>query len=58
MDTGYWACQSDAKVYRKNLKTAKDFDRYVILLNKLEWCEGRAQVFQEEISTMFNWRFV
>lgn len=58
LDTGYWACHSDAAIYRKNIKTAKDFDRYVILLNKLEWCEGRSQRYQEEISTMFNWRFV
>lgn len=58
LDRRYHACQTKAAIYRKNIKTAKDLDRYVILLNKLEWCEGIAQRYQEEISTMFNWRFV
>jgi hypothetical protein len=58
LDNKYWACHSDAAVYRHNIKQAKDLDRYVILLNKLEWCEAQEKRYQEEISTMFKWRFV
>ena len=57
-DNRYWANYSDTQVYRKNIKTAKDFDRYLVLLNKLEHTEFLAEHYKEEISRMFKWSFV
>jgi len=58
LDSQYWASYSDTQVYQKNIKTAKDFTRYMILLNKLEYSKERADRFQLQISTMFKWTFV
>jgi hypothetical protein len=58
LDTRYWAHFCDTQIYRKNIKTAKDFDRYLILLNKLEHTEFLAEHYKEEISKMFTWSFV
>jgi hypothetical protein len=58
LDTQYWASYSDTQVYQKNIKTAKEFARYMILLNKLEYSKERADRFQQQISTMFKWTFV
>ena len=58
LDSQYWASHSDTQVYQKNIKTAKDFTRYMILLNKLEYSKERADRFQQQISTMFKWTFV
>jgi hypothetical protein len=57
-DNRYWANYCDTQIYRKNIKTAKDFDRYLILLNKLEHTEFLAEHYKEEISRMFKWSFV
>jgi uncharacterized protein (DUF885 family) len=58
LDNRYWASYCDLLVYKKNIKTAKDFDRYVILLNKLEDTETKTEHFKEQISRMFKWSFV
>jgi hypothetical protein len=58
LDSQYWASYSDSQVYQKNIKTAKDFSRYMVLLNKLEYSKERADRFQQQISTMFKWTFV
>jgi len=58
LDNRYWANHSDLQVYKKNIKTAKDLDRYIILLNKLEYTEYKTQHFKEQISRMFKWSFV
>jgi len=58
LDTRYWANRCDSLVYRKNIKTAKDFDRYLVLLNKLEDSEHKTEHYKEEISRMFKWSFV
>jgi hypothetical protein len=58
VDNKYWASYSNLQIYKNNIKTAKDFDRYVILLNKLEESEARANHFKEQISRMFSWSFV
>jgi hypothetical protein len=58
LDNKYWASYSDNQVYKKNIKTAKDSDRFMILLNKLEDSEARATHFKEAISRMFKWSFV
>jgi len=58
LDTRYCANRCDSLVYRKNIKTAKDFDRYLVLLNKLEDSEHKTEHYKEEISRMFKWSFV
>jgi hypothetical protein len=58
LDNRYWASYCDLLVYKKNIKTAKDFDRYVILLNKLEDTETKTEHYKEQISRMFKWSFV
>jgi hypothetical protein len=58
LDGKYWASYCDTMVYKKNIKTAKDFDRYLILLNKLEHSSAIATHSKEEISKMFKWSFV
>jgi hypothetical protein len=58
LDTQYWANYSDSLVYRNNIKTAKEFDRFLVLLNKLEHSEQLAEHYKEEISKMFKWSFV
>jgi len=58
LDTRYWANHCDTQIYRKNIKTATEFDRYVILLNKLEQTEFLTEHYKEEISRMFKWSFV
>jgi hypothetical protein len=58
LDNKYWASYSDNQVYKNNIKTAKEFDRYMILLNKLEQSEAHIAHFKDEISRMFKWSFV
>lgn len=58
LDNRYWASHCDTLVYKKNIKAAKDFERYLILLNKLEHSDALAIHFKEEISRMFRWSFV
>jgi hypothetical protein len=58
LDNHYWANHADLQVYKKNIKTAKDFDRYMILLNKLEDTEYKTEHFKEKISRMFKYSFV
>jgi hypothetical protein len=58
LDNRYWASYSDTMVYKNNIKNAKDFDRYLILLNKLEHSAVQADHFKSEISKMFKWSFV
>lgn len=58
LDNKYWASHSDLAVYRHNIKRAKEFDRYLILLNKIEDCETKEAYYKDEISKMFKWSFV
>jgi hypothetical protein len=58
LDQKYWANYCDTLVYRNNIKTAKDFDRFQVLLNKLEHTEFLTEHYKEEISKMFKWSFV
>jgi hypothetical protein len=57
IDSKYWASFSDNRIYQKNIKKVKDFDRYLILLNKLEDSKCRVEQFKEQISRMFKWSF-
>jgi CRISPR/Cas system-associated endonuclease/helicase Cas3 len=58
LDTQYWANYCDTIVYRNNIKKAKDFSRYLVLLNKLEHTEFLTEHYKETISRMFKWSFV
>jgi hypothetical protein len=58
LDSGYWSSYTDKLVFQHNIKTAKEFERYLILLNRLEESQLREQQFKEEISRMFKWSFV
>lgn len=58
LDTQYWANHCDAKVFKNNIKTAKEFERYLILLNRLEDAVSKEQFYKDEISKMFKWSFV
>jgi len=58
LDNHYWASYSDSMIYSHNIKRAKEFDRFVILLNKLELSQQRTEGYKDKISTMFRWSFV
>ncbi len=58
LDNCYWSNHCDTLVFRNNLKKVKDFNRYLILLNRLEESEVQASRFKDEISKLFNRSFV
>jgi hypothetical protein len=58
LDNHYWASYSDSLIYQHNIKTAKDFDRFIILLNKLELSREQTEKYKDKISAMFRWSFV
>jgi hypothetical protein len=58
LENHYWASYSDSMIYGHNIKRAKEFDRFVILLNKLELSQQRTEGYKDKISTMFRWSFV
>jgi hypothetical protein len=58
LDNQYWANYCDTLIYRNNIKKTKDFNRYLVLLNKLEQTEFLTEHYKEEISRMFKWSFV
>lgn len=58
LDNLYWSNYSNVVIFQTKLKTAKDLDRYLILLNRLEESKIRKTHYQTEISQMFTWSFV
>lgn len=58
VDRNYWASYSDIQLCEHNIKNAKDYDRYLILLDKLENSRQKYNVYKAEISKMFRWSFV
>ena len=58
IDTRYWANFSESNVFRHNMNRSKDYERFLILLNKLEHSTDKAAVLKEEISAMFKRSFV
>jgi hypothetical protein len=58
LDNRYWANFTDSLIYGKNMKTAKDFDKYQVLLTRYEHSAFLSEHFKEEISRMFKWSFV
>jgi len=58
LDNKYWANYSDTLIFERNIKTVKDFERYCILLTRLEQSRDLSKHFRDEISRMFKWSFV
>ena len=58
MDTDYRNNHTDSLVYANNIKKAKDFGRFMVLLNRLEYSQERTEHFKDKISKMFKWSFV
>lgn len=58
LDNLYWSNYSNSIIFQTKLKSAKDLDRYFILLNRLEESKIRTTHYKAEISRMFTWSFV
>ena len=58
LDHQYWSNYSDNLVYQKNIKVTPEFERYKILLNKLEDTAQKTEYYKDKISKMFKWSFV
>jgi hypothetical protein len=58
LDGRYYASHMETQVCQNAMKKATDYDRYQILLNKLELSKDKAAKFKEEISRTFKWSFV
>lgn len=58
LDNKYWANYSDSVIYKTNIKTAKEYERYLVLLTKLEESNRKTRFYKDEISRMFKWSFV
>jgi len=57
LDTHYQSSFMEHQVYQKNIKTAKEFDRYIILLNKLEESVIKTEQYKKKITAMFHYAF-
>jgi hypothetical protein len=58
LDNKYWSNHYRSTVYTHNIKQTKEYERYLILLNKLEDSTWKANQYKEEISKLFRWSFV
>jgi len=58
LDSKYWSNYTSTSVYKYNMQSTKDYERYLILLNKLEDSTWKASHYKDEISRMFRWSFV
>lgn len=58
IDNLYWSNYTNSIVFQHNIKLAKDYERYLVLLNRLEESNLKRAYYQDEISRMFKWSFV
>ena len=58
LDGRYYASHMETQVCQNAMKKAVEYDRYQILLNKLELSKDKVAKFKEEISRTFKWSFV
>lgn len=58
LDNHYQANHIEHQVYKKNIKSAKELDKYIILLNKLEESVIKTESYKQKITTMFHYAFV
>jgi hypothetical protein len=54
IDTRYNTNYTEYLLFKQHIKVAKDLDRYIILLNKLEEADRKTQFYKDRISTMFR----
>jgi hypothetical protein len=57
LDRDYRNNHIDSLIFANNIKKAKDFSRFIVLLNKLEYSQERTEHFKDKISKMFKWSF-
>jgi len=58
LDSRYWSSYNTTQFCRIAMPKIKDFDHYLIMLNKLEHNEWLAENCKAEISKRFQWSFV
>jgi hypothetical protein len=58
LDTQYWANYMKTTVAQQGIKVTSDYEKYLILLTKLEHHQELANNYKEKISRMFKWSFV
>lgn len=58
LDNHYQANHIEHQVYKKNIKSAKELDKYIILLNKLEESVIKTESYKQKITSMFHHAFV
>lgn len=58
LDNQYRANYMQVVVYKNIMKKTPEFERYQIMLNKLELSSLKVEYYKEEISHMFKWSFV
>jgi len=58
LDRHYWSHYCDTLVFKNNItKKTIDYDRYLILLNKLEYSQDKSDFYKNQISQSFKWTF-
>lgn len=58
LDRHYWSHFCDTLVFKNNIaKKTIDYDRYLILLNKLEYSQDKSDFYKNQISKSFKWTF-
>jgi hypothetical protein len=58
LDRHYWSNYCDTLVFKNNIANkAIDYDRYLILLNKLEYSQDKSDYYKNQISQSFKWTF-
>jgi hypothetical protein len=58
LDNRYWANYSDSLIFKKNMETVQEFDRYQILVTKLITSTEKTEHYKDKISKMFKGSFV
>jgi hypothetical protein len=58
LDRHYWTNYCDTLVFKNNIaKKTISYDRYLILLNKLEYSQEKSDFYKNQISQSFKWTF-
>lgn len=58
LDSHYWSNYCDTLVFKNNIaKKTIAYDRYLILLNKLEYSQEKSDFYKNQISQSFKWTF-
>lgn len=57
LDNCYWANFTESIVFKNNMKKTPEFERWQILLTKLENSESKTLFYKDEISKLFKHAF-